>query len=88
MKIQGPNQTNFNPYKNQIPKQPKETAGIGKGDQLQISSEAQKMLVKQQPNAERTARVEEIKEAVASGNYKIDFKKTAGKMIDFFTKPQ
>lgn len=88
MKIHGPNQTNFNPYKNQIHRQPKNTAGIGKEDKLQISNEAQKMLEKQQPNTERTARVEKLKEEVASGNYKIDLKKTAGKMIDFWTKPQ
>jgi len=88
MKIQGPNQPNFNPYKNQIHKQSKDKTAIGKEDQLQISSQAQKMLEKNQPNTERAAHVDQIKEAVASGNYKVDFKSTASKMIDFWTKPQ
>ena len=87
MKIQGPNQTNFNPYKNQIHKQSKGITGGAKEDQLQISSQAKKMLEKNQPSTERAAHVNQIKEAVASGNYKVDFKTTANKMIDFFSKP-
>ena len=88
MKIQGPNHSNFNPYKNQLQPYQRSKASSKNADQLQISSQAKKMLEKGQSNAERTAHVEEIREAVNSGNYKIDFKKTAGKMADFWTKPR
>ncbi|WP_026908976.1 flagellar biosynthesis anti-sigma factor FlgM [Paucisalibacillus globulus] len=86
MKVNGPNQTNFNPYKNQIQKQ-MEMKKVGKQqDQLEISSEAMKLQENIKVNAKREAYVEEIKNRVESGQYEINYEKTAHKMIDFWSK--
>lgn len=86
MKIHGPNQTNFNPYKNQIQKQADYKKGVGKEDQLEISSQAKQLQESKNPNAKRSERIQEIKQAVDSGEYKVDPEKTAQKMISFWTK--
>ena len=86
MKVNGPNQTNFNPYKNQIQKQV-EMKKVGKQqDQLEISSEAMKLQENIKVNAKREAYVQEIKNRVESGQYEINYEKTAQKMIDFWSK--
>ncbi|WP_096269427.1 flagellar biosynthesis anti-sigma factor FlgM [Paucisalibacillus globulus] len=86
MKVNGPNQTNFNPYKNQIQKQ-MEMKKVGKQqDQLEISSEAMKLQENTKVNAKREAYVQEIKNRVESGQYEINYEKTAQKMIDFWSK--
>ncbi|WP_042142641.1 flagellar biosynthesis anti-sigma factor FlgM [Paucisalibacillus sp. EB02] len=86
MKVNGPNQTNFNPYKNQIQKQ-MEMKKVGKQqDQLEISSEAMKLQENTKVNAKREAYVQEIKNRVDSGQYEINYEKTAQKMIDFWSK--
>ncbi|OZU88802.1 flagellar biosynthesis anti-sigma factor FlgM [Virgibacillus indicus] len=86
MKINGPNQTNFNPYKNQIQKQNEVKKEINKKDQIEISSHAKQLQENEKPNAKRAAYVQEIKNAVESGEYKINHEKTAQKMIDFWSK--
>jgi negative regulator of flagellin synthesis FlgM len=86
MKVNGPNQTNFNSYKNQIQKQI-EMKKIGQQqDQLEISSEAMKLQENIKVNAKREAYVQEIKNRVESGQYEINYEKTAHKMIDFWSK--
>lgn len=86
MKVNGPNQTNFNPYKNQLQKQ-MEMKKVGKQqDQLEISSEAMKLQENTKVNAKREAYVQEIKNRVESGQYEINYEKTAQKMIDFWSK--
>ncbi|MBD1223205.1 flagellar biosynthesis anti-sigma factor FlgM [Virgibacillus halodenitrificans] len=84
MRINGPNNTNMNPYKNHFQKQV-DTKTEPKKDQLEISSKAKEMLEKDKPNAERAAYVQEIKQAVENGEYKVDHEKTARKMIDFWS---
>lgn len=86
MKINGPNQTNFNPYKNQIQKQNEVKKEINKKDQIEISSHAKQLQENEKPNAKRAAYVQEIKNAVEAGEYKINHEKTAQKMIDFWSK--
>lgn len=86
MKIHGPNQPNINAYKNQIQQHPAKKPAINREDQLQISSEAKKLLESEQPNAQRAARVDKLKEEVESGTYKIDHNKLAEKLFDLWTK--
>jgi len=86
MKIQGPNQTNFNPYKNLLQKQKAAKSIVNKEDQLQISSQAKKLLENQQPNEQRAERIEKLKAAVESGAYKADAGKIAEKMLEFWKK--
>lgn len=86
MKINGPNQINFNPYKQHLQKQADLKKAENKSDELQISKEALKLQEKDKPTEKRAAYVDEIKQAVQSGDYKIDIEKTAQKMIDFWKR--
>lgn len=83
MKIQGPN-----PYVALYRKQQqaqKIKAEERPKDELNISNEALK-LQQNEKIMERKQYVEEIKARVQSGNYKIEYDKTAEKMIDFWSK--
>lgn len=85
MKIQGPNQPNFNPYKNIIQKQAT-MKDVAKKDHVEISSQAKQLQELEKTNVQREKYVQEIKNAVQSGEYKVNAEETAKKMIDFFTK--
>lgn len=86
MKIHGPNQTNFNPYNKSLNKQADMKQQGNRQDRLEISNEAKKMHGSDQPNPARQKRVNQIKHDIESGNYQVDSKMTAKKMIDFWTK--
>lgn len=86
MKIHGPNQTNFNPYKSHMQKQAEVKKELNKEDQLEISSQAKQLQESKKPNAKRAAYVQEIKNAVEAGEYKVNPEKTAEKMIAFWSK--
>ncbi|MFA1821340.1 flagellar biosynthesis anti-sigma factor FlgM [Virgibacillus oceani] len=85
MKINGPNQTNFNPYKNQIQKQADLKRDM-KQDQIEISNQAKELLESEKADPKREAYVQDIKDKVDAGEYKINYEKTAQKMIDFWSK--
>lgn len=86
MKINGANQVNFNPYKQHLQKQADMKKSASKSDEIQISQEALKLQEKEKPAEKRAAYVEQIKQEVESGEYKIDVEKTARKMINFWQK--
>ncbi|UJL45346.1 flagellar biosynthesis anti-sigma factor FlgM [Virgibacillus sp. NKC19-16] len=87
MKINGSNHTNFNPYKNnQIQKQAEIKNDSNKKDQVEISSQAKQLLESEKTNAQRDSYVQEIKNQVESGEYKVNHEKTAQKMIDFWSR--
>lgn len=86
MKIHGSNQANFNPYQKQIQKQAEYKKEINQKDQLEISSQAKQLQKNDKPNAKRAAYVQEIKNAVESGEYQVNHEKTAKKMTDFWLK--
>ncbi|MBP1971173.1 negative regulator of flagellin synthesis FlgM [Virgibacillus natechei] len=86
MKINGPNQTNFNPYKNQMQKQADYKNEVNKKDQIEISSQAKQLQENEKPHVQRASYVQEIKNAVESGEYKVNPERTAEKMIDFWSK--
>lgn len=85
MKIHGPNQTHFNPYKNHLQKQSEQMKDLQKKDQLEISEQAKKLLSDTGPRPSRTKYIEEIKQAVDSGTYHVNHEKTAEKMIQFYS---
>lgn len=86
MKINGPNQTNFNPYKQQIQKQSELTKGAKQKDRIEISNEAKQLQESGKTNEKRAAYVQEIKQAVDSGEYKVNPEKAAQKMLQFWSK--
>lgn len=86
MKIQGSNHTNFNPYKNQIQKHADINKGVNQKDQLQISNQAKQLQGNEKPSSERAGYVQEIKNAVETGEYRVNHEKTAQKMIAFWSK--
>ncbi|TFJ93300.1 flagellar biosynthesis anti-sigma factor FlgM [Lentibacillus salicampi] len=86
MKINGVNQPNFNPYKNQMQKQMDYPKDANKKDQLEISNQAKQLQERVKPDAKRAAYVQQIKDAVDKGDYQINHEKTAQRMIDFWSK--
>ncbi|MDC3416124.1 flagellar biosynthesis anti-sigma factor FlgM [Aquibacillus salsiterrae] len=87
LKIQGPNHTKVNPYQQQLQKQDQvKNDSVKKADQLQISDEAKKLQEQGSPEAARKAEVAELKRAVQSGNYQVDAKQVAAKMLEFWKK--
>ncbi|MFC4403527.1 flagellar biosynthesis anti-sigma factor FlgM [Gracilibacillus xinjiangensis] len=81
MKINGPNQSNINPYQNQkyTPKQQaKHTSKTS--DQLEISNQAKQM----QSKDSRQSYVNELKQQVEKGEYKPDLQETAKKLLNFW----
>ncbi|WP_121640156.1 flagellar biosynthesis anti-sigma factor FlgM [Virgibacillus sp. Bac330] len=85
MKINGPNQSDFNPYhKQQLPKQ-MEVKQTMKKDQLEISNEAKQLHEDNRENNTRNAKIDLLKEMIESGEYKMNYDQTAQKLIDFFT---
>ena len=84
MKIQGPNPF-INKYRNQQQKQVVHNTK-SKNDELKISAKAKKLHQNDSTSIERSKYVADIKKRIQSGEYKIDYDKTAQKMIDFWTK--
>lgn len=85
MKINGPNQSNFNPYKNQMHTLANVKKEQKQKDQLEISSQAKQLLENIKPQDERARKVDEIKEKVEAGEYQVNYEKTAQKMIAFWS---
>jgi len=83
MKIQGSNPY-VNAYKSQQQKHVPKKA-VQPKDQIKISTEAKK-LQQTDIQLERSQYIAEIKQRVQSGQYEIDYEKTAQKMIDFWSK--
>ncbi|MEI3607473.1 flagellar biosynthesis anti-sigma factor FlgM [Pseudogracilibacillus sp. SE30717A] len=84
MKIQGPNPL-INAYKSQQQKQVIKKNDTQK-DQLNISDAAKKMQMNEKHSVDRAKRIAELKKLVQSGEYKIDYEKTAQKMNSFWSK--
>lgn len=85
MKINGPNPTNFNPYKQSIQPKTEPKSEGNKKDQIEISSKA-KQLQEGASDPKRAAYLEELKKKIDAGEYNVDVDKTAQKMMDFWKK--
>jgi len=84
LKINGPNPY-LNIYKNNQKKVKTNQDKDVKDDQLKISKEAIQ-LQKNQQNVSRKQKVSEIKSLVQSGEYKINYEKTAKNLLEFWNK--
>lgn len=82
MKIHGPNNY-INIYRTNERSVNVNKKAKNKDDQLNISHEALRLL-KTEKNPERAQKVSEIKQLVQSGQYKVNYEKTAEKMLKFF----
>ncbi|WP_242517931.1 flagellar biosynthesis anti-sigma factor FlgM [Halobacillus sp. GSS1] len=86
LKINGPNHTNINPYQKQMNKQ----AEIGQKkqatDKIEISETAKQMQESGKNDSVREKLVDQVKSDVQQGNYQVDAKATAKKMLDFWSK--
>lgn len=85
MKINGPNPTNFNPYKQAFKDRQTIESEASKKDSIEISQEAKKLQKQEQSDEKRVEYVNEIKQKIDSDQYKIDYQKLAQKMHDFWT---
>ncbi|MFD2655575.1 flagellar biosynthesis anti-sigma factor FlgM [Gracilibacillus thailandensis] len=82
MKIHGPNHSNMNPYQKQQHIQQKTASKSRslKPDQLEISDKALKM----QQKESRQTYVNEIKQQVDNGEYQVNNKETAKKLLNYW----
>lgn len=85
MRIHGPHQTNFNPYKEQAHKLEKLQKDHNQEDRLEISSQAKHLQGKLKPETQREKYVQTIKDAVQSGEYQVNHDKTAKQMVKFWS---
>lgn len=84
MKIHGTNRSHINPYYEQQQKVRQSEKKQTK-DQLEISDAAKKLQQNDQIVNTRQSYVQEIKQQIELGEYKIQYDQTSKKLIDFFT---
>ncbi|MBM7551436.1 flagellar biosynthesis anti-sigma factor FlgM [Thalassobacillus pellis] len=84
MKINGTNQSNFNPYQKPVNKQAEVKKAVLQEDNIQISSQAKQLQESTKVQAEREKKVAELKQAIDNGSYKVDSEAAAKKMIEFW----
>ncbi|MFG6495424.1 flagellar biosynthesis anti-sigma factor FlgM [Fictibacillus sp. UD] len=87
MRINHFNSIQNNPYKKQVPHM-KDThvKAAYKKDEIQISDEAKKLLLSSKFEQDRTDKINEIKQQVDSGTYKVNASKTAASIISYYNK--
>ncbi|MFZ0370830.1 MAG: flagellar biosynthesis anti-sigma factor FlgM [Halobacillus sp.] len=85
MRINGPNQSNFNPYTKQVNKQAEVKNQTKPQDKVEISSQAKQMQSTEKTDPVRQKMIEELKIKVESGNYQADPKETAKNMLNFWS---
>ncbi|HEY4554463.1 MAG TPA: flagellar biosynthesis anti-sigma factor FlgM [Bacillaceae bacterium] len=86
MKVNPFKPTDMNPYNRNVNKtgqQPK----AARADKVEISSAAKEMQQISHVEKERRARVDELKQQVQSGQYKMDPKEIAKSIAKFYTRP-
>lgn len=86
MKINRNGNISNNPYKHQLTKQNQQQPQQMKQDQIQISKEALEMQKSGKASAERSEKIEHLRNEIQSGNYQVDAGKVAKKFYDFWTK--
>ncbi|PWA12629.1 flagellar biosynthesis anti-sigma factor FlgM [Pueribacillus theae] len=85
MKINPIHSMKTNPYKKAAENQPEKPQTQHK-DKLEISAQAKELLKKSELQSEREKKVNEIKKQYDAGNYEINYKKTAERLLDFWKK--
>lgn len=84
MKINSLQSVKTNPYQKKITKERLETkSNKNERDKLEISTEAKKLLTGVEMT-DREKRIQEIKTLIESGDYEINYKRTAEKLLNFW----
>lgn len=83
LKINNLGPIQINPYKNQMEKMDK-LEKSSKADKIQISTEAMELQKGSRIETERQAKVEELKNKIESGEYKVNSREVAKKMYEFW----
>jgi len=76
----------YRTYQQQNDARANQTTGKRRKDEVQFSAEAMEMLNSRQPAADpdRTKRIEQLKNDVATGNYHVEDKLIIEKLLPFF----
>ncbi|ARI76519.1 flagellar biosynthesis anti-sigma factor FlgM [Halobacillus mangrovi] len=85
MKINGPNHSQFNHYQKQMNKHIDAKPLTEQQDKIEISQHAKQMQQAEKLDPARQKRVDQIKHELNTGNYQVDPKATAKKMINFWS---
>ncbi|KHE68130.1 flagellar biosynthesis anti-sigma factor FlgM [Halobacillus sp. BBL2006] len=85
MKINRPNHSQLNPYQKQMNKQVEAKNPSKQQDKIEISKQAKQMQNTEKADPAREKLINQIKIDVDTGNYQVDSKATAKKMIDFWS---
>ncbi|MCM3315502.1 flagellar biosynthesis anti-sigma factor FlgM [Rummeliibacillus stabekisii] len=87
MKIQNYGVNKVNPYQNQLLKTEKlKKSTVNMTDQIEISSAAKDLQGIKSYSTDRAERIDQIKEQVESGNYKVDANKLASDLLRYYRK--
>lgn len=86
MRINPIHSMNTNPYKKVAETDMDKIPTKKTKDKLEISTEAKELLQGSEWAAERQKKVNEIKKLIESGDYEINYKKTAEKLLDYWKK--
>lgn len=85
MKINNFGRVGMNPYAKQIEKMDK-AATIAKKDKIEISTEALELQKGNSIEAKREERVQQLKEQVQNGEYKVNSRNVAEKLYSFWNE--
>ncbi|MDE5414040.1 flagellar biosynthesis anti-sigma factor FlgM [Alkalihalobacterium chitinilyticum] len=86
MKINPYQSIQSNPYRKQVEKQASTSETKMKKDEIQISKAALELQQSTKIDAARQEKVNELKEQIQSGNYKIDAQAIANKFYDYWNQ--
>lgn len=86
MKITSYGVNNVNPYKKQQQKLNSISGKSPFADKIEISSAAKEMQVSSTVNTERAERVEKLKAQIDSGEYKVNARKVAEDLLNYYRK--
>ncbi|WP_409290526.1 flagellar biosynthesis anti-sigma factor FlgM [Peribacillus sp. SCS-37] len=84
MKINHLSSAGMNPYKRQIQKTDEIKQSSLKADKVEISKTAKELQHTSQIPAQREAKVEELKQQLKNGTYKVDAGETAKSIIKYY----
>ncbi len=86
MRINPIHSMNTNPYKKVAETDMDKMPAKKTKDKLEISTEAKELLQGSEWAVERQKKVNELKKLIESGDYEINYKKTAEKLLDYWKK--
>lgn len=86
MKIHGSNMMHIHKYKNQAFKNTVSNEKNNQSDKLNISEKAKQLQESGKMDVKRSNYIQQIKQSVESGEYKVHPERTAQKMIEFWSK--